>query len=126
MAAKSSPCQYELKKSNYCVDIHFLKTPSRSYSSDFELRFIDKKTKKVVMPKDDLKSYLWMKMKSGKEHGSAPFKIEKLKDKYVVTNVWLVMLGDWQLHVQLVKENKVVDKLMTTICVARGGKTCKT
>jgi hypothetical protein len=103
-----SKCDIDLK--NYCVSIEFDKKPSRSYSSDFKLTFKDKKTKKVMIPKQEVSAYLWMKMDNGHEHGSDKVKITKMKDHFKVTNVWFVMVGDWRLFVSLGVKKETLDK----------------
>ena len=106
-------CDFDFK--DYCATLKFLKSPSRSYSSDFKLFFKDKKTNKNIIPKEKVMTYLWMKMKNGHEHGSSPVKITQEKDHYLVTDVWFVMIGDWELHTLLKQDGKVLEKKVKII-----------
>ena len=110
-------CDYSFKK--YCAKLDFSKKPSRSYSSYFKLFFIDKKTKNKVIPSESVSAYLWMKMDSGHEHGSDKVKISKMKDHYLIKNVWFVMIGSWQLFVELDKDKKTTEKLVKNIVIGR-------
>lgn len=110
-------CDFDFKK--YCAKIDFIKKPSRSYSSDFKLTFVDKKTKKKVIPKEKVMSYLWMKMDNGHEHGSAPVKITQEKDHFLISDVWFVMIGKWELFVQLKDSGKVVEKKFKNIQIGK-------
>ena len=79
-----------------CAAIEFLVKPNTKTSSDFKVRFFDSQTKKVLPPMTkDL--YLWMKMDNGHEHGSKPVKIISQADHLMVTNVFFVMVGKWQI-----------------------------
>ena len=119
--AKELTCDIELKKISRCASVEFIKTPNRKYSSDFKLKFFDKKNKKPQLLDNLVDAYLWMKMKGGHEHGTDKVKIKKLKDHYLVTNVWFVMLGNWQLHVKVVdKDEKVLDQGLMQVMVSRG------
>jgi hypothetical protein len=110
-------CDFDFK--NYCATVKFAKTPSRSYSSDFKLTFIDKATKKAVIPKEKVMSYLWMKMKNGHEHGSSPVKITQVKDHYLVKDVWFVMIGKWELFVQLKENGMVTEKKLKIVSIQK-------
>lgn len=112
-----SACDFDFK--DYCATIKFSKKPSRSYSSDFKLYFTDKKTDKFVIPKEKVMSYLWMKMKNGHEHGSSPVKITQEKDHLSVKDVWFVMIGNWELFVQLKLNGKVVEKKVKIINITK-------
>lgn len=119
----STACELEIKP-GVCVELSFKNKPSRKASSDFTIKFIDKKTKALVMPKEEVFVYLWMKMPSGHEHGSDPVKLEKKNNIYEASNVWFLMLGNWQVHVQLREGGVVKHKTVKVICVAREGESC--
>jgi hypothetical protein len=119
--AKTEKCPYEL--GDLCAKTEYINTPTQSKSSDFKLFFYNKGSYKVpVMPTLKPHVYLWMKMKNGHEHGSDAVKIEQKKDHYLITNVWFLMKGEWELHIQLRDENgKIVHKAMRKVCI---GKNC--
>jgi hypothetical protein len=112
-----SRCDYTFKK--YCAKVIFEKKPSRSYSSDFKIYFTDVKTKKEVMPSEDVYVYLWMKMGNGHEHGSDEVKMTKHKDHYLIKNVWFVMIGSWELYLVLKKDGKEVEKEVKKILIGQ-------
>ncbi len=116
-AFAKNTCDFKLKK--YCAKLEFLKKPSRSYSSDFKIYFTDLKSSKKAMPTQKVFTYLWMKMKNGHEHGSDKVKITRKKDHFLVENVWFVMIGNWQLHLLLKKDGKVIDKQMKIIEIGK-------
>ena len=110
-------CDFSFKK--YCARVVFKKKASRSYSSDFKIYFTDIKTKKAVMPSEEVYPYLWMKMGNGHEHGSDEVKITKNKDHYLIKNVWFVMIGSWELFIVLKKDGKEVEKQVKKILIGR-------
>jgi len=57
----------------------------------------------------ELNAYLWMKSMG---HGSSPIVITKLaKGIYQLSEIYFTMTGDWQLHLTLNKNNKVIEDL---------------
>lgn len=114
-STKKTSCDYTFTK--YCVELKFTKKPSRSYDSEFKIYFKDIKTNKLVMPTEKVMSYLWMKMDNGHEHGSAPVKMTREKDHFLVKNVWFVMIGDWELFLMLKKDGKVLEKKVKKITI---------
>lgn len=123
-------CEFNIAN-DICANIHFKNGISRKIDSVFEIYF-EKKTDKGMIKKFELQKLpnlkLWMVMKSGHGHGSEPLSISILKedhlDRYLVTNVWFMMLGQWDLEVELLVEGSVV-KGKIPICVQRDIKKSK-
>jgi hypothetical protein len=111
-------CDIIFKELNLCAKVKYKVKPNRKKSSDFELSFMDLKSKKTVMPKQQLLTYLWMDMKKDEAHGSDALVVDKKKDHYAVSNVWFLMEGYWQLHIQLREKGKIVAKGYKEYCIA--------
>lgn len=120
----AAPCDMKLNKLNLCVNVEYLNPPpGRKNSSDFKLTFTDLKSKNKKLLDQKLDVYLWMKMKNGHEHGSEKVKIAKKEDYYLISNVWFLMLGQWELHVKVLEEDeKVVDQSMMKVNIERQNK----
>lgn len=109
-STNATECNIQFEDKTLCANLTFKQPPSRKESSDFVLEFFDLKTKKSFKPKGEVFAYLWMQMKNGHEHGSEPIKIVEADGKFQASNVWFLMLGTWQLKIQLRKEGKVINK----------------
>lgn len=120
--AQALDCDLNFSDSSVCADVEFKQKPNRKKSSDFTLTFLDAASKKPKAIDQQVHVYLWMKMKNGHEHGSEEVKIQKVGEgKYLITNVWFLMLGKWQLRAELKdKAGNVVDKASMEVLVERG------
>lgn len=104
------------KSDNYCFNLKFEKI-SRKSDSKFSVEIIDLKTSEKIKPKK-LAVKLWMVMKNGHEHGSEDVKIETKGDGYFVSDVWLLMLGEWQIKISgLIGKNTF--NVSVPVCVKR-------
>ena len=101
----------------FCSQVNFVKGISRKRDSKFNISFFDKKGRKLKL--DALPQVkLWMKMKGGHEHGSETEKIKKLKQGYLVENVWFLMLGRWELRMEIMlRGQKFTDTV--SLCVKK-------
>ncbi len=99
-----------------CFDIKFEKL-NRKEDSKFSLKISENDSGKVQAV-DDLKVKLWMVMKNGHEHGSDPVKIENKNQVYQVSNVWFLMLGQWQLKISGKMGKKSFD-VSVPVCVSK-------
>lgn len=118
-------CDIHLKKVDICANILFKVAPNKKKSSDFEISFIDKKTLKNIMPKQNVETYLWMNMKDSEGHGSDAIILEKKDKKYVAKNVWFLMEGDWELHITLKENNNIIDSGHKPVCISGRRINCK-
>jgi hypothetical protein len=106
----------------YCATVKFISGPNRSESSDFELRFYRDYTtgRRQVFPRQELFIYLWMKMANGHEHGSDKVKIINKKTYFLVQNVWFLMKGPWQVHVQFRNsKGEILSSGMHKVCIGK-------
>lgn len=82
--------------------------PSLEELSSFEIEF-----KEPLSPNLSIKAYIWMPEMG---HGSSPIEITKSSDlNYIFTEVAFIMPGLWVLHLEILENNKVVDKWQKSI-----------
>jgi hypothetical protein len=98
ISSVDSKCQIALGES-VCANINFLEPISRKSDAKFEISFVEKKSGKIVQLDQIPEIKLWMVMDNGHGHGSAEVKIKQLDKKYLVENVWFLMLGQWSLKI---------------------------
>ncbi len=98
VASIDSSCQVALGKS-ICANINFLEPISRKNDAKFEISFVEKSSGKLVQLDKAPQIKLWMVMENGHGHGSAEVKVKQLDKKYLVENVWFLMLGQWSLKI---------------------------
>jgi hypothetical protein len=112
----NNSCQFLLNE-NLCAKVWFKNGISRKIDSTFEINFLDTNGKEVVLVKaPDIK--LWMVMKSGHGHGSEKLKIKKENNSYLVENAWFLMVGEWQIKLELEYNGLKVQKEIP-VCVGR-------
>ena len=109
VAAKTTvkdSCEFPIGQ-NICAVIKFKNGVSRKNDSPFEIKF-ETKDKKLIKIEKRPEMKLWMVMKSGHGHGSDELEIIPQKNgaSYFVKNVWFMMLGQWQLKINLFHEGK--------------------
>jgi hypothetical protein len=100
-------------KTDYSFTINWDKAPAMG-ENKFILRTWNKNSGTINGPYQDLPadffSYLWMPAMG---HGSVPFKFKKIATgEYEVSNVYFIMGGDWQLHLQLKNGSQVIDEVV--------------
>lgn len=113
----SKKCELKFQQAQTCVSIEFLKPPGRKGDAKFKLNFTDL-SGKVKSLKAPPKVHLWMIMKNGHEHGAEKLKIEKKGKYYLLSNVWFLMLGQWQVHVSFSNNGKL-EKGHIPVCIKR-------
>ena len=118
----NKPCKFKLEE-NLCAKVQFKNGVSRKIDSKFELEFVDLSGKHIgLVKKPEVK--LWMVMKSGHGHGSEKLNITKDNNKYLVSNVWFLMVGEWQIKLELeYKGSKVLAEI--PVCVGRKAEDSK-
>ena len=127
---KNTRCDIKLKenKTELCAQIDFIIAPNRKKSSDFKLTIFN-----PASPKDHLEkkqkfeviTWLWMEMPNQEGHGSDAIELtKKSNNSYMAQNVWFLMEGDWQLHVQLRHNGKVRAQGKKVYCVSGRRHTC--
>ncbi len=111
-------CNFDLTKT-LCGKVEFVSGISRKKDSSFKLYIYlkDKMTKGIFLKVNpDIK--LWMVMKGGHGHGSEPVQLSKVKDYYLVKNVWFLMQGQWDLKISYKHGQKMIEKILH-VCVGR-------
>lgn len=109
-------CKNE-SSNNVCVSLNFTSKISRKADSQFLISFSDKAGKSLSLDQNP-KIDLWMVMKSGHGHGSEALKIVKIKNKYMVSNVWFLMLGEWKVRTSFSIKSKKFSRELS-VCVKR-------
>lgn len=115
--ANDNNCSIYFKKIGLCANIVFKIFPNKKKSSDFELSFYKKSNGEKVLPSAKVLTYLWMEMPGLEGHGSDPISLKKIDNKYLAENVWFLMEGHWQLHIQLRDKNSIIDQGNKVYCI---------
>lgn len=102
-------CPLAFPNEKICASMHWLKAPTSSDFSEFELHFSDE-----VTP-SSLSVILWMPSMG---HGSSPVKIEPLGDgKFRIHRVYFIMPGDWEVRVYLKNGPTILDQIFVPLMV---------
>ena len=107
---------YELTKTGHQFSLNWKKGPGLG-ESKFILRTWNKDIGTQAGPYENFPSelnlYLWM---PDMGHGSADVKINQLAPgEYEITNVFFVMKGAWEIHVEMVNGQEVLDEVIIPI-----------
>ncbi|MAX66344.1 MAG: hypothetical protein QF441_05720 [Bacteriovoracaceae bacterium] len=122
LADKKDFCQVKLS-SEYCAMVKFDAPIGRKEDARFKFAVIDMKGHQIKLSKKP-KLKLWMIMDNGHGHGSDKLKIQAKKNHYLVSNVWFLMLGQWQLKIEVKLKGKTFKKDLD-ICVMKPAKLSK-
>jgi hypothetical protein len=106
---QNTPCEKSLVQSSLCVDLTWKQLQTDDQRGMFELKFYHLENPNLLVePPQTLGVTLWMPSMG---HGSAPVTIEKLSDgHYLVSDVYFVMSGDWDIRVQQKQGKTVLDQ----------------
>lgn len=86
-----------------CAHLHFSSMPNSISESSFILHIRAPKNQTV----ENINVDLWMNMEGSMGHGSAPVAIKKVSDNHFqISNAWFVMMGVWQVRVNLIVNNQ--------------------
>lgn len=103
-------CAIEFKSIMTCAQIEFAKTPTSVEDASFTLTLNSHHALDIKKLSVDL----WMDMGHGHGHGSAPVSIEQTgANTYKVSNVWFVMMGEWQVKVAMETSEGLVEGIYT-------------
>lgn len=107
---------YHFAKTKFHFTVDWVTGPVLG-ESKFIIKSWHKDTGTISGPYQDLPYnlhvYLWMPSMG---HGSADVKLKKIdKGEYEISNVYLIMAGKWNIHVQLLKNKDVVDEVILPI-----------
>lgn len=121
-ASSNTGCQFVVEK-GICANLNFTDGISRKNDSSFSIEFLGPDKKALTLKKTpEIK--LWMVMKSGHGHGSEKLEIQKIDQKYMVKNVWFLMMGEWQIKTKFIYGDRVVLATIP-VCVGRNSKLSK-
>lgn len=107
--AQNQKCASQLSAAGLCVDLVWEQLPTMQDRGVFRLNFY-KADSPLVMVEPALTPHvlLWMPSMG---HGSMPVKVEKVSEgMYRVTDVFFVMAGEWEIHVQQKDGKTVLDE----------------
>jgi len=84
-------------------DLKWLTPPSLVELSVFEITL-----QKSLESDQSLHAYIWM---PDMGHGSSPIDIKQVSElNYIFSELAFIMPGDWVLHIQILKNNQVIDQ----------------
>lgn len=116
---ESNNCQQKIK--DYCLKLYWTQLPNNEEDpGELQIRFYQISDSDqfpvLVSPvpndQDQLKIKFWMDMGNGKGHGTAPVTvaaINDLKNTFKVTDIYLIMRGQWKIQMELI-QNQTVNK----------------
>lgn len=103
-------CSLQMSKSNLCVSVQAKVCPdlaSKKYGTFFLKFYRQNLLDQSPVPmsvNEEVKVDLWMPSMG---HGSAPVKVSNVDvGSYLLENVYFIMGGDWQIRIQIKKENE--------------------
>lgn len=105
-------CELFLNQKRLCVSFNWLTQPDTQNFGSFEFKFFAQETPDTsVSPTGGVVSVLlWMPSMG---HGSSPVTLEKIKDgEYKATQVFFIMPGSWEIHIQIKNDKTVVDEVV--------------
>lgn len=107
-------CNMYYSQSQLCADMAWLKTPTEQEQGSFDLKFYSKESlDQLISPNFDVFVLLWM---PGMGHGSSPVTVSKLSEgHYRVSNVFFVMKGEWEIHIQIKDGDKLIEEVVEKI-----------
>jgi len=126
LSAASADCALSFSKSELCASLSWDSPPVEGQDSPFTLRFWNSKTSSkngpYVDPSLTVFTKLWMPAMG---HGSSPITTVHTKDPaggdvtgiYHSTDVFFIMGGDWEVHVQLKQGQTVVEEAILPISI---------
>lgn len=106
-------CPIHFAQQNVCADIHFIQAPKVGQSSDFHVVFytLNADGSKTTIPAHNVMVDLWMNMGSH-GHGAPPLTHHQHSDSsWMLTDVYFVMAGKWQIRVHLNGEQGILPVL---------------
>lgn len=106
-------CPIHFAHQNICADIHFLQAPKVGRSSDFHVVFysLNADGSKTTVRAENVMVDLWMNMGSH-GHGAPPLTHHQHSEStWLLTDVYFVMAGKWQIRVHLNGEPGILEIL---------------
>lgn len=110
-------CSIRFAQSGYCLNWHWKEMPTQSQPGSL--------TFKIVRPNDldqtpvpveissEMEVVLWMPSMG---HGSSPTTVEKVDvGSYLVSNVFFVMPGEWEIKFQIKEDKQVIDEAVVDL-----------
>lgn len=102
----SVECILPLKKSEQCVRLTWIQESNDSHMGIFNLEFSNAVTQTV-------RAVLWMPSMG---HGSRPTTVTSFSPtEFQVSNVAFIMRGEWEIRIQLLENNQVIDEVAQKI-----------
>lgn len=82
-------------------------------AGSFTLEFFDPQDRsRFLDPQEDLVVFIWM---PDMGHGSSPVKVDRLSQGvYRISNVYFLMGGRWDIHIQLKQGEQLVEEVIKT------------
>ena len=113
----NASCKYRNSLS-HCVNISFVEQISRRKDSKFDLKVLKLNGENISDKVESLDIELWMQMSNGHDHGSDKVLMKKNKKIFNISNVWLLMMGEWHIKYKYSFKNKST-KGEIPVCVGK-------
>lgn len=107
-------CPLYFQEENLCLSMKWNKFPTQEETGTFVMKFFEETSPEVaVTPHYTPAVILWMPSMG---HGSSPVTIKQLTDNtYEVSDVYFIMLGEWDIRFQLKNDNDVIEEQIQKI-----------
>lgn len=102
-------CPHYFQEENLCLSMKWTTFPSQEETGTFVMKFYEEGTpERPVTPRLTPAVLLWMPSMG---HGSSPVIIKQLADNtFEVSDIYFIMLGEWDIRFQLKDNNDVIEE----------------
>lgn len=114
--AQKIQCTYYLAKADLCLSMLWQKMPTESEYGHFDFEFSNLKREVMAVPADaQVEVILWMPSMG---HGSSPVVVNSIdQKKWLASEVFFIMPGDWEIRFQLKRNEEVIDEIIVPIFI---------
>jgi hypothetical protein len=106
-----SECPLSFTRTDLCAELAWISYPKGDNGGVLSLKFWPKtqgtKNGPYIEPSAEVSAFLWMPEHG---HGSSPIEIEKAAGQYELREVYFIMPGRWDFHIQLKSGGKLIDE----------------
>lgn len=103
-------CSTQFKNLKLCIATQWLVNPSTTQASQVKITLYSPEsgtgTPSLILPPLKFHAYLWMPEHG---HGSSPIEITEVDGSYLLSDIWFIMPGLWELRLEVLKGTEIVD-----------------
>lgn len=109
-------CEFIFSTEELCMKFEWIKQPSESEFGEMKVLFTEIKDDRIrVSPKNNFHFFLWMPSMG---HGSSPVQVNEISPgEFVISKIFFIMLGPWQMHFQLKDQNEIIEEIIKDITI---------